>query len=350
MTKINRAPIMKTNKCIRLQKGAAMITIYDIAKELHISASTVSRTFSNPGLVSEKTRKRVLEKAEEMGYQVNMVASQLRNKTSNIIALVSLQEEWSWFTDVLANGVQDEAWKAGYEIVMLNGNSKHLESLSICEKMRFAGIIVASTELGTDRVYANEVIPVVYVNRMIEDQFRILPDDRHGVGLAMQYLKKMGHTDIGFINGPESSIHSGIRFRAYLEKMHEFGFPVQDRWIQRGDWKIACACQCMRKILDSGSYPTALLVANDQMCVGVYKAMQERGLHPGRDISVIGYDNMEYSEWMFPTLTTVSMPLYEMGKAAGRMILDRIRGKEEEKEVIVRGNLIVRHSVCPCKK
>ena len=114
-----------------MQKEAAMITIYDIAKELHISASTVSRTFSNPGLVNETTRKRVLEKAEEMGYQVNMVASQLRNKTSNIIALVSLQEDWSWFTDVLANGVQDEAWKAGYEIVMLNGNSKHLESLSI---------------------------------------------------------------------------------------------------------------------------------------------------------------------------------------------------------------------------
>ena len=94
----------------------------------------------------------------------------------------------------------------------------HWSSLSICEKMRFAGIIVASTELGTDRVYANEVIPVVYVNRMLEDQFRILPDDRYGVELAMQYLKKMGHTDIGFINGPESSIHSGIRFRTYLEK------------------------------------------------------------------------------------------------------------------------------------
>lgn len=91
-------------------------------------------------------------------------------------------------------------------------------------------------------------------------------------------------------------------------------------------------------------------MANDQMCVGVYKAMQERGLCPGKDISVIGYDNMEYSEWMFPTLTTVSMPLYEMGKAAGKMILDRIRGREEEKEVIVKGNLIIRNSVGPCQR
>lgn len=70
----------------------------------------------------------------------------------------------------------------------------------------------------------------------------------------------------------------------------------------------------------------------------------------GKDISVIGYDNMEYSEWMFPTLTTVSMPLYEMGKAAGKMILDHIRGREEEKEVIVKGNLIIRNSVGPCQR
>ena len=86
-----------------------MITIYDIAKELHISASTVSRTFSNPGLVNETTRKRVLEKAEEMGYQVNMVASQLRNKTSNIIARVSLQE--LSLIHILQNGFIRTVWR-----------------------------------------------------------------------------------------------------------------------------------------------------------------------------------------------------------------------------------------------
>lgn len=327
-----------------------MITIYDIARELNISASTVSRTFSNPGLVSEKTRKRVLDKAQEMGYQVNMVASQLRNKTSNIIALVSLQKEWSWFTDVLSNGVQDEAWDAGYEIVMLNGNSEHLESISICEKMRFAGIIVASTELGKERLYSNDVVPVVYVNRMIDDQYRILPDDRHGIAQAMEYLKQMGHSEIGFINGPESSIHSSIRFHAYMEKMRENGWQVKDSWVKRGDWKIASAYQCTREMLEGGDYPTALIVANDQMCVGVYQALQERGLTPGKDVSVIGYDNMEYSEWMFPTLTTVSQPLYEMGRAAGKMILERIRGTAEEKEVIVRGELKIRNSVGRCPR
>lgn len=327
-----------------------MITIYDIAKELHLSASTVSRAFSNPDLVSEKTRKRILEKANEMGYQVNMVASQLRNKTSNIIALISLQENWSWFTDTLANGLQEVVWKEGYEIVILNGNSKHLESISICQKMRFAGIIVASTELGRERVYGDDVIPVVYVNRMIEDQYRILPDDRHGVTQAMDYLKEMGHHRIGFINGPQESIHSTLRFNTYLEKMHEYGFEIKEKWIKRGDWKIESAYKCTNQILDGEDYPTALLIANDQMCVGVYQSMQEHGLKVGQDISVIGYDNMEYSEWMLPTLTTISLPLYEMGKAAGKMLLDRIRGGGEEKEVVVRGELIVRNSVEKCHK
>lgn len=322
-----------------------MITIYDIAKELQISPSTVSRTFSNPGLVKEKTRKLVMEKAREMGYQQNLVASQLRNRTSNIIALVSLQRDWSWFTDNLANGVQDEAWEAGYEIVMLNGNSEHVEGISICEKMRFAGIIVASTELGRDIIYSNDVLPVVYVNRMLQDKYRILPDDRHGICQAMDYLREMGHSKIGFINGPEYSMHSSIRYRAFQDKMEAFHFSVNPKWIKRGDWKFESAYQCMKEILKERELPTALLVANDQMCTGVYRALQEKGLMPGEDISIIGHDDIEYSRLMFPALTTVSIPLYEMGRQAGRMLLNQIRGEKAEKEKIVKGQLMIRDSV-----
>lgn len=322
-----------------------MVTIYDIAKALQISPSTVSRTFSNPGLVKEKTRNLVLEKAREMGYQQNMVASQLRNRSSNIIALVSLQRDWSWFTDNLANGVQDEAWEAGYEIVMLNGNSEHLEGISICEKMRFAGIIVASTELGRDSIYSNDVLPVVYVNRMIEDKYRILPDDRYGIYQAMEYFREMGHSRIGFLNGPESSLHSSIRYHAYEDKMKEFHYPINPKWVKRGDWKFDSAYQCTKELLKEEELPTALMVANDQMCTGVYRAMQENGLMPGEDISVIGHDDIEYSQLMFPALTTVSIPLYEMGRKAGRMLLDQIGGEKEAKENIIKGKLMIRDSV-----
>ncbi len=322
-----------------------MITIYDIAKELKISPSTVSRTFSNPGLVSEKTRSRVLKQAEEMGYQVNLVASQLRNRTSNIIALVSLQGTWSWFTDDVANGVQDVARENGYEIVVLNANKEHQESITICEKMRFAGIIVAATELGRDTVYLNDVIPSVYVNRIIEDQYRILPDDVHGVGQGMDYLREMGHTRIGFINGPESSMHSEIRYDTFVKKMQEFQFPVKPDWIKRGDWLAETAYGRMLEILNCREYPTAMLVANDQMCMGVYRAVQERGLQIGKDISVIGYDNVDYGKWVAPALTTISFPLYEMGCQACKMLLAQIKGISHPKEVIVRGELLKRDSV-----
>lgn len=327
-----------------------MVTIYDIAKELNISASTVSRTFSNPGLVKEKTRRQVLEKAKEMGYQVNMVASQLRNKTSNIIALVSLQREWSWFTDGLANGVQEVAWESGYEIVLLNGNSEHMESIAMCEKMRFAGIIVASTELGRGTFYTSEIIPVVYVNRLIEEKYNILPDDRYGVGQAMEYLRKKGHTRIGFINGPESSFHSSIRYGAFLDKMREFGYEIHPEWIKTGDWRFERARLCAGEILDEKEVPTAIFAANDQMCAGVYRAVSERGMIPGKHISVVGYDDAEYSSYFSPPLTTVSMPLYEMGKKAGQMLLAQIKGEGGIKEVIIKGELIIRESVADLKK
>ena len=115
---------MRKTKCKRLQKGCEkMVTISDIAKELNLSISTVSRAFTNPEMVKEVTRKQIIEKADEMGYQVNMIASQLRNKSSKLIALVSLQPRMSWFTDDLLNGAQEYVREEGYEIVTLNAHN-----------------------------------------------------------------------------------------------------------------------------------------------------------------------------------------------------------------------------------
>lgn len=322
-----------------------MITIYDIARELSISPSTVSRTFSNPTLVKEKTRKKVLEKAQEMGYQVNLVASQLRNQTSNIIALVSLQKDWTWFTDILSNGVQDEAYSKGYEMLMLNGNNEFMESISICEKMRFAGVIVASTELGKDKIYSSLLFPIVYVNRIIEDGYRILPDDGYGIEQEIEYLRQMGHSKIGFINGPKDSLHSEIRYAKYIGQMKKYGFPVRAEWVRQGNWSVETGYREMAEILKGKDLPTAVMAANDQMCVGIYQIMAERGMRPGEEISIVGYDDQEYSRFMIPPLTTVSIPLYEMGRAAGKMLLAAVRGEKIGQEVIVKGELKIRGSV-----
>lgn len=325
-----------------------MVTISDIAKELNLSISTVSRAFTNPEMVKEVTRRQILEKADEMGYQVNMIASQLRNKTSKLIALVSLQPKMSWFTDDLLNGAQEYVREVGYEIVALNAHNAKVDSISICERMRFAGIIIAATELSRNiDIKRSQLLPTVYVNRICDEGNTILTDDAAGVSDLMDFLYSKGHRKIGYINGPENSLHSFIRFDAFEKKMQEFDLPVREEWLKRGEWMVADAREAARSILSQSEYPTALVVADDQMCIGVYQAIQEKGLTVGRDISVVGYDNTEFSEWMNPSLTTVSLPLYEMGQIAAKTLIMKIKGKEEgiQKEQIVKGELIIRESV-----
>lgn len=324
-----------------------MITIYDIAKELNLSPSTVSRTFSNPQLVSEKTKRRVLGKAEEMGYKMNWVARQLRSNSSNIIALISVQKEWTAYTDYLANGVQDMAQELGYEVIVLNAGIgvKATESIQLCEQMRFAGIIVGDTEMGTRIDYSDNVLPLVYVNRDVSGQ-AVIPDDAYGIRVAMEYLKRMGHTQIGYIDGPAESYHSGVRYAAYCSMLDEFGFERNDNWYGVGNWFRGDAYRAVKEIAARGSLPTAFMVANDQMCIGLYDFAHEMHLEVGQDISVVGYDDLGMAEWIFPQLTTVSFPLYEMGQEAMQM-LDRVIRREDGEicKKTVRGQLVERASV-----
>jgi LacI family transcriptional regulator len=323
-----------------------MITIYDIANELKISASTVSRVFSKPELVNEKTRRMVLDKAKEMGYQTNLIASQLRRKNSDIIALVSLEKSWSMYTSDLSNGVQRGAEDRGYNIVVVPIGREPKKTIRMCEAMRFAGMIIAGTQLGDELYCTNSIIPLVYVNRNNVQKNVVLPDDRYGIRLGMDYLNKMGHREVGYINGPETSYHSAIRFNAYEEWMKDNDCAIHEEWIARGDWGLESGYRAAVKIFSNTKIPTAIVVANDEMCKGVYQAAEKFGMIVGKDISIIGYDNEDDGNWITPNLTTISFPLYEMGLLATEMLMKVIEDGAEEKPAIVRGDLVVRDSVC----
>lgn len=322
-----------------------MKTIYDIAEELNISASTVSRVFSKPELVSENTRQLVLEKAKELGYQPNFIARQLRRKNSDIIALVSLEKGWSMYTSALSNGVQKSAEDNGYNIVVVPIGKDPKKTIRMCESMRFAGLIIAGTQLGDELYYTNNVLPLVYVNRNKVSKNVILPDDHYGIRLGMDYLYKMGHREIGYINGPAISFHSEIRYEAYREWMEEHNCPIRKEWIGVGDWSQESAYNAAVKIFSNSKIPTAIAVANDEMCKGVYQAAEKFGLTVGKDISVIGYNNEDDSSCVTPKLTTVTFPLYEMGYKATEMLVNVIENDNEEEAYIVRGELVVRDSV-----
>lgn len=324
---------------------AKRVTIYDIAKELGINPCTVSRAFHDPSLVKEETRNLIFEKAKEMGYRKNLVASQLRSRFSNIIALVVLQPEWSWFTDKLANGVQDAANKLGYEVLVMRMDGHHTNCVQLCEQMNFAGVIVASTEIGYTKEYASDAIPTVYINRLDVEKNLILPDDASGINSAVDYLYACGHTRIAYIDGPASSLHSVIRRKTFLERTQQLGLTVYPEWLAAANWNADLAHDVARQMLLLANRPTAILAADDNMCCGVYRAAYELGLKVGEDVSVVGYDNADTAFLLSPGLTTFSFPLYEMGFEAVKMVDSIVRQQPFENRITVHGELIKRASV-----
>ena len=140
-------------------------------------------------------------------------------------------------------------------------------------------------------------------------------------------------------------MHSKLRYNAFVDTMKEYQYTLNPGWVSSCDWTVDDSYKVTAKILDQEKIPTALLAFNDQMCIGIYRAIREKGLRVGEDISVVGIDNIDYSKWMVPALTTVSFPIYEMGREAAGKLLQRISGTVCEKETIVEGRLFIRESV-----
>ena len=320
-----------------------MVTIYDIAEALGINASTVSRTFNNPEMVSERTRKKVFAKAEELDYKPNLLASQLRtqNARTKIIGVISLEPEWLWFTEQVLNGIEQAARNLGYSIVILSSGLHYKTAVEFCEQMRFAGIIVMSTEIGRDVETVNSNIPIVFINRNNVKQNVVLLDDKYEMKLAFEYLVQNGHSKIGCISGPSYSLHSKIRYNVFKEMMSKYNYSINKDWCQSvKEWRRDEAYKSAKKILKSEVLPTALMVGDDELCLGVYEALRDNKLEPGKDISVIGYDNQPIASAMYPRLTTIKIPLFEAGIEALNMMNCIIEEKNYEKKVIVRGKLI----------
>lgn len=323
-----------------------MSTIYDIANRLGVNPSTVSRALNNPDMVSEKMRKNVVRVAREIGYTPNLVASQLRTAKSNIIGVISLEPEWCWFTDMVINGIEQKAAKTGYNIIILNSNKHYTSTVEYCEQLKLAGVIIVSTEIGADVEHLQSKIPMVWVNRKNIENNLVLFDDEHGIKEAFEYLCSMGHQKIGYLRGPKESIHVDLRYNAYKKCMRERQFEIKEEWcVQAKGWYRDDGYQAAKKILSQANKPTALLVSNDSLCVGVYDAARECKMLIGKDLSVIGHDDTEWAKFLYPRLTTIEMPLFKMGMTAVEIMMKVINGEQCEQVVVVKGNLKERGSV-----
>jgi len=317
-------------------KGLSMATkvgIREVAKAAGVSITTVSHSLNDAtsDRVNRKTQEHVRAVAKDLGYAPNRLASGLRNQRSQIIGLVSDQITTTPFAGAMIRGAQETAYQRGYLLMVLNSgldNDLEKHEIQTLQQHQVDGIIYA-------RMYHQGVtvpeelhgIPTVLLDAASADTSisSVVPDEIAAAETAVEILVAAGHTRIGMINNIDDIPATHGRLEGYRNALIRNGLPEDPRLVAAAVSDTGGGRQATAQLLSLPDRPTAMFCFNDRMAMGAYQSASAAGLRIPEDLSVVGMDNLELiADALWPGLTTVALPHYEMGCWAVTRLLDDI--------------------------
>lgn len=347
-----------------------MSSIKEVAAQAGVSVATVSYVLNNTGNVSEQTRKKVLDIIEQVGYVPNRMAKGLRAKKSDTIGIL-VEDITAFQTPGIINGINEYVEKNGYNIILndlslLSKVGKDFEKIreyqadiekgfGLLANAQVDGIIYVALH-DRDISYVNKLmpdIPVVfaYCNDATAEDYCVVYDNERVMRKAVEFLLSQNHTDIAVLCGSEGSSPAQKRFRAVTDCLRDNGLRLKNSNIYSGDWEFESGAAAFRRFEETMKKPSAVVCMNDLMAMGFMDAALDAGYRIPEDVSVIGFDNDQRCCYSRPRLTTIGLPLGNMGKTAGKMLLDLVNKKKlKEREVVLDCNLIIRNSVRPLEE
>lgn len=310
-----------------------MATLSDVAALAGVSVSAVSRVLSDApaARVSVATRQRILDAAHQLGYRPNFAARALKSSRTDVIGLVVPDLTNAIFTELM-RGVEDEA--LGRQYLVLLAREETMPGLEWIDRLvgegRVDGVIVqVGDEIARARLDAliNGSTPVVLVNssRGGRASSVALPDEL-AVRLAVEHLVSLGHRRIGLLNGSPQSDTAARRGRGFVAAMSEAGLEVDSTLVTALGYTVEQGREALRAVLDAGQPPSAVVVANVNAGFGVLIEARVRGVAVPEGLSVVAIHDVWTADSTWPPLTTVRMPLYELGRAAVGALSDLLRG------------------------
>lgn len=324
-------------------------TIAEVAEKAGVSRTTVSHVLSGNRPVAASTRDRVERTIDELGFRPNGLARSLRIKRSDTVALI-IPDITNPYYPVLARGL-DDAMSGRYRTYICNTDAvreRELEFVADVSDRHVDGIVIVAFQIGvTDLRHILDLgMPVVSLGGTVEDRRVdvVLTDDEHGAFEATHHLLHRGHRRVGMIRGAAGT--DVQRFTGYRRALEMKGIPLDPELTAIGDWTRAGGSRAARTLLAAPDPPSALFSANDLMAIGALDAAREAGLSLPEDLALVGYDDIEAAALVSPPLTTVVNPAYEAGRAAGRLLADRMtKGYTgERREVVLHSRLVERGS------
>lgn len=329
-----------------------MSTMREVAERADVSVSTVSHVLNETRRVSADTRQRVLSVIFDLDYQQNLLARGLKTQKTFTVGLLISDIQNSFFTSVV-RGVEDVALSQGYHLFLCNTDEdpqREANYIRELGKKRVDGLIVAPA--APLHNHASQLkaqgIPFVFIDREVEGlkTGSVRVDNRLGMRLAAEHLVGLGHDRIGMISGPLDKASGRERYLGLKQALDGLGPGLREELVHFGDFKAESGRAGATELLRLEEPPTALITANNQMTLGALLSLKENGRSIPDDISIVGFDDLEWSPLADPPLTAVAQPTYEMGVRAMQMLLARINGEvnQEPERVLLEPNLVVRAS------
>jgi LacI family transcriptional regulator len=321
-----------------------MATIYEVSSLAGVSLATVSRVINNNTRVSDKTRLKVEDAMAELGYRPNSIAQSLASNCTNSVGILVSELHGPFFGQMMA-GIESELRAAGKHVIITTGHSeenKEKEGIDFLISRNCDALIVHVEGL-TDE-YLIELskgkTPIYFMSRIVPElkDNCIYLDNELGGYLAAKAVIEQGHTNIAYISGPPWKPDSQNRLAGHKRALSEYHLPFNDELYFEGEFKEIGGKEGLKHFLSEKLSFTALVCANDEIASGAMTYAREHDFALPQDLSIIGFDNVIFSRHIYPKLTTIDNPVYEMGHMAAKLVL---------KNVYQQKNLTINHSFEP---
>jgi LacI family transcriptional regulator len=328
------------------------ITIKDIARELGISPSTVSRALKDHPDISQATRDAVNELAERWNYRPNPIALSLKSGSSKTIGVI-IPDVVHYFFSTVISGIEDVVYQRDYNMILCQSNEMwehEVKNIKTLLSSRVDGILASvaktTTDFGHYRSITDKDIPLVFFDRAAEeiDTDSVVIDDETGSYRAVNHLLRMGKKRIVHLAGPPRLAIARNRLNGYLKAMKEYRLTPQDDYIVKCD-DIESAERIIPELLTKTPRPDAFFAVNDLTAAQTLMIVKRHGLRIPQDIAIVGFTNSQIATLTDPGLTSVDQKGFEMGQLAARLLIDRIENRHGPvQKKIITSDLVIRGS------
>ena len=331
--------------------------IKDVASRAGVHPSTVSRVL-NPAtrsMVSDHLARKIMRVAEELGYRRNPLAAGLRTQRTHTVGIV-LPDITNPVFPPMVRGAEHTLGGEGYTAILADSGGRRRSERTILEDMktrRVDGLIIAAARRKDPIVdeCVELAIPLVLVNRTVDKHnvAAVINDDELGIELALEHLQALGHRRVAYVGGPQSTSTGYVRYRTFIRSSKRLGLNVDRQMVVNArDYTESAGQRAFKRILERKKDFTAVLTANDLLALGCYDGIRASGLKCPDDISVTGFNDMPFVDRFDPPLTTLHIPLDDLGVQAAQLLLERIRQPDAPvKQLRLEPRIVVRGSTAP---